>query len=125
VGESVLLVAAIGEGDEDALVVVAGTNANIDTCKLCRNLIVAMGVDASLGTFHVICRNGRVMRGLFSYVGESDGLFPLDGSQRVGIGLLGNVGRVFDGISRVADFPIALTVVLATTLGIAVYPSIP
>jgi hypothetical protein len=65
------------------------------------------------------------MRGLFSYVGESDGLFPLDGSQRVGIGLLGNVGRVFDGISRVADFPIALTVVLATTLGIAVYPSIP
>jgi hypothetical protein len=124
-GESVLFVAAIGEGDEDALVVVAGTNANIDTCKLCGNLIVAMGIDPSLGTFHVICRNGRMVRGLFSYVGKSDGLFPLDRSKRVGVGLLGNVGRVFDGISRVADFPIALPVVLAMALSIAAYPGLP
>jgi hypothetical protein len=70
VGQLILFIVPVLEGDEDAEIVCSGDDAHAGTGKLCTELVVASCAYALLGTVDVEGRDGRVVRGLLGEVGN-------------------------------------------------------
>ena len=69
----VLLITAVMERDEDAMIEVAGHDTNRCACELCTKLVEAPGRNPPSWALDVVSRDRWVVRGLFCQEGDSDG----------------------------------------------------
>jgi hypothetical protein len=101
-GELVLLVVAVLQGDEDAQVVCAGNDADVGAGEFCAQLIEAAGDDTLGGAVDVEGGDGRMVRRLLGEVRNFDQLV----TSKAGGGAGGlRIGRVLEWRLRVFDLP--------------------
>ena len=102
VSELVFFVFAVVERNEDAEIVLAGSDADACAGEFGAQLVEPPGSDALFGTCDDECGYRRVMGGLLSDIGNS---------VRLGasvLGLASVIGRAQDWRNVFRDFPIAL-----------------
>ena len=69
----VLLITAVMERDEDAMIEVAGHDTNRCACELCTKLVEAPSGNTPNRALDMVSRDRWVVRGLFCQIGDSEG----------------------------------------------------
>ena len=106
--QAVLLVASLGERDEDAFVEVARGHSHCGACEFCIDMIIALRMEASFGTVNVVGRYRWVVRCLLGNVGDSDWGGIVMRSHRIWRRLRRRLFRSLYCGSICVDLPVAL-----------------
>ena len=109
----IFLIASVVQGDEDALIVGAGSHPHAGAGEFSAKLIEPSRRDPFLRTFDDEGRDGRVMRCLFGQIRDRDGLLvgeSTSGGRRDWVAV-----RRKHGWSWISDLPFALAAVAVST----------